>query len=52
MDTEPFEKFLSLLVRLLPLLNTERALASDQTIEHELIFMGDPLHVFLFGTRI
>ena len=52
MHTEPLQQLLALLVRLLPLLHTHRALAPHQAIEHQVVLMRNPLIAFFFRPRV
>ena len=50
--SEFLQKFLSLLMLLLPILHTECALAIYEPIEHLLIVMSDSLQVLLLGSSV
>ena len=50
--SEFLQKFLSLLMLLLPILHTKCTLAIYKPIQHLLIVMSDPLQVLLLGTSV
>ena len=52
MHTESLEELLAFLVLFLPVVYTKRALAFHESIEHLLVIVGDPLHVFFLRASV
>ena len=50
--TKSLEKFLPFLVLFLPIVHTKRTLAFHESIEHLLVIVGDPLHIFFLRTSV
>ena len=52
MHAEPLQKLLTLIMRLLPLFHAQRALATHQAIEHQLVLVRNPLLAFFLRPRV